>query len=316
MPRKAYAPIPTPPDPEPEPPPLNPVEALWAPREPAVPWSNRIVGYTADFPVDELIPNQLNFRLHGTFQKESFAGIVAMVGIVAPVTVNKRTGNLVNGHLRAAVAKELGVKTIPVTWVDLDEAEEALAIATLDPIAGLATTDRDNLAILLGRISPTNEGAIAMLVSVANEARLSVPQNILAAYAPVVLGENDDDLDLEDGDSAPPDRGTTKEPQGERADGAPASDDPEPRAAPAAKQTAASKMIETALAKTETKDHLWIGTRRVPMTADESAALGELAKDWLDRVSLRYGFVGWLVDLHGAGDDGATTDPANLEAAP
>lgn len=56
---------------------------------------------------------------------------------------------IVDGHLRVDEASERG-EHVPVLLVDLTEREEALILATLDPIAGEAGTDTEKLGALLG----------------------------------------------------------------------------------------------------------------------------------------------------------------------
>ena len=62
------------------------------------------------------------------------------------MVVNKRNGTIVDGHLRIEAAIKNGEPTVPVVLVDLDENDEALVLATLDPLAALAGTDADGCA--------------------------------------------------------------------------------------------------------------------------------------------------------------------------
>jgi len=66
--------------------------------------------------------------------------------------VNKRTGRLVDGHLRVILSLRRGEHFVPVSYVDLSEEEEALVLATLDPLAALAGTDADVLDSLLSSL--------------------------------------------------------------------------------------------------------------------------------------------------------------------
>ena len=49
---------------------------------------------------------------------------------------------------------------VPVLFVDLDEREEALALATLDPVAALAEADREALAALLEDVHTGDEALL------------------------------------------------------------------------------------------------------------------------------------------------------------
>ena len=53
----------------------------------------------------------------------------------------RRSGFVVDGHARVALAISRHELTVPVLYVDLLPEEEALVIATLDPIGAMATAD-------------------------------------------------------------------------------------------------------------------------------------------------------------------------------
>ena len=85
------------------------------------------------------------------------------VGWVQQVIVNKRTGNLIDGHLRCQLAAREGAQTIPVVYVDVSEDEEALVLATLDPIGAMAATDKQKLDELFAGIESENEQVNALI---------------------------------------------------------------------------------------------------------------------------------------------------------
>lgn len=85
------------------------------------------------------------------------------------VIVNKRTGRLVDGHLRCQLAARNGDNTIPVVYVDLDEAEESLVLASIDPIASMATTDRIKLDELMRQVQSDNAQVQQMMVDIAEK---------------------------------------------------------------------------------------------------------------------------------------------------
>ena len=89
------------------------------------------------------------------------------VGYVAQVIVNQRTGHLVDGHLRVEEALSHGQPAIPVLYVDLSEDEERLVLASLDPLAAMATTDEAELRELLAEVSIDSEALAAMLAALA-----------------------------------------------------------------------------------------------------------------------------------------------------
>ena len=93
-------------------------------------WRSRIVGHAELRPAD-ITTHPLNWRTHPRAQHAALAGVLDEVGWVQQVIVNRRTGRLVDGHLRVEAARRRGEPTIPVLYVDLDESEEALVLATL-----------------------------------------------------------------------------------------------------------------------------------------------------------------------------------------
>ncbi len=129
-------------------------------------WQNRIVGYGEE-PPDQLLANPLNFRTHPKNQQDTLSGVLSEVGIVQNVLVNKRTGYVIDGHLRISLAMREHQPTVPVTYVDLTESEEALILATLDPISAMATADRDKLDELLREVSTSDAAVMQMLSDLA-----------------------------------------------------------------------------------------------------------------------------------------------------
>jgi DNA modification methylase len=133
----------------------------------AVPaWANRITGSGAEAP-DQLLANPRNWRSHPKAQRDALREVLDTVGYVAQVIVNQRTGHLVDGHLRVEEALSHGQPTIPVLYVDLSEQEERLVLASLDPLAAMATTDEAKLRELLAEVSVDSEALAGMLAALA-----------------------------------------------------------------------------------------------------------------------------------------------------
>lgn len=124
-------------------------------------WQNRIIGEAIVDPA-ELAANPLNFRTHGIDQQRALTGAIERLGWIQRVIVNKRTGLIVDGHLRAKLAQRHN-QPVPVIYVDLDEDEERIALSTLDPIAAMAGRDDANLAALLQGIESGNAQLDAFL---------------------------------------------------------------------------------------------------------------------------------------------------------
>lgn len=131
-------------------------------------WKNRIVGYGEEDP-EQLVANPKNWRIHPQVQQEYLEGVIDEVGVVQNIIVNKQTGFVVDGHLRASLALRSGQKAIPVTYVDLTEEEEALIISTLDPIGAKAGTDRKKLDELVSSLEASNPAVNDLLENLAKD---------------------------------------------------------------------------------------------------------------------------------------------------
>ena len=131
-------------------------------------WANRIVGH-ADVPPGELLANPKNWRVHPKAQQDALTGALDQVGWVQRVIVNRATGNLVDGHLRVQMAVNRGASVVPVTYVDLTEQEEALILASLDPIGAMAATDDEKLRQLMAEINFDSEALSGMLEEITKE---------------------------------------------------------------------------------------------------------------------------------------------------
>src|ERR1700730_19185597 len=113
-------------------------------------WSNRLVGHGEEDPT-QLLAHPKYWRIHPKAQQDALAGVLAEVGWGQDVIVKKRTVFVVDGHARVALAISAGER-VPVVYVDLSEKEEALILATLDPLSAMAAADEDLLAGLVGTL--------------------------------------------------------------------------------------------------------------------------------------------------------------------
>lgn len=157
-------------------------------KAPPSAFQNRIIGYGEESP-DQLLANPRNARIHPLTQQEGLTAILERVGWVTPIIVNKRTGFVVDGHLRVAVSITREEPSIPVAYVDLDDDEEALILATLDPLAGFAATDRELLANLMADLED-EEGAVRRLLD-------DIGKNEGLADAPAEFPAVDEDIQTE-----------------------------------------------------------------------------------------------------------------------
>lgn len=119
-----------------------------------MPFINRIVEY-GEKAADQFTANPDNPRLHPQFQREVMAAALNELGWIAPVIENQNTGYLVDGHERVMQAL-LNNDLVPYVLVNLSPAEEALALATFDPIGELARYDNAQVNQLIAQIETEN----------------------------------------------------------------------------------------------------------------------------------------------------------------
>lgn len=112
-----------------------------------------------------LADNPLNYRGHPDHQQKAMLAALNEVGWVQNVVVNERTGHIIDGHMRAELARAAG-EQVPVVFVDISEAEERAIIATMDPLAAIAATDNDKARELADMIH-TDSAELAALIAVA-----------------------------------------------------------------------------------------------------------------------------------------------------
>jgi len=113
----------------------------------------------------DLRPNPRNWRTHPTEQKDALRGVLAEIGIADALLARELADGsleLVDGHLRAETTPH---EIVPVLVLDVDEREADQLLATLDPLAGMATADKDALAALLGRVEFKSEAAADLVGS-------------------------------------------------------------------------------------------------------------------------------------------------------
>ena len=161
-----------------------------AKKKPA--WRNRLVG-SGEQPASAFKANPANWRTHPETQQDALEGVLRDVGWVQNVIINRRTGGrLVDGHQRIISALKQGDDTpVPYIEIDVDEAEEALILATLDPLAAMAGTDTAALDALLRSVQTGEAGVQAML------AKLAEDEGIVAPVAPDDFPVKDEHLDVE-----------------------------------------------------------------------------------------------------------------------
>ena len=150
----------------------------------SVNWRSRIIGHGEEAP-DQLLANPANWRIHPKAQQDALAGVLGEIGWVQSVIVNKRTGHLVDGHLRVSLALRDDAETIPVVYVDLSPDEEALVLATIDPLAAMATVDKAQLQSLLAEVSTSSQDVQRLLDEMSIGSLAATEQDATAPEVPV-----------------------------------------------------------------------------------------------------------------------------------
>lgn len=100
--------------------------------------------------LDDMMPANYNPRLDlqpGDPDYESLKKSIEKFGFVQNIVYNQRTGNIVGGHQRIKVLKDLGYKEIMTSVVDVDEQQEKALNIGLNKIEG--EWDFDKLRILM-----------------------------------------------------------------------------------------------------------------------------------------------------------------------
>jgi len=146
-------------------------------------WANRILGHGEESP-ENLLANPANWRIHSKTQQDALGTVLEQVGLVQSVIVNQRSGFVVDGHLRIALAMRSGQKTIPVTYVDLSADEEAIVLASLDSITAMAVPDVDKLAELVQSVETEDESILAMLAAVTESDKMPPVEDAMPASEP------------------------------------------------------------------------------------------------------------------------------------
>ncbi len=116
------------------------------PARPLGTWRSRIPASTAEDPASPLA-NPRNWRTHPAAQRRALRWPLDTVGWVQRAMVNRQTGLVVDGHARVALALSRGEPAVPALWVDLSPGEEALVLATPDPIAAMADAGGSTFAL-------------------------------------------------------------------------------------------------------------------------------------------------------------------------
>lgn len=138
----------------------------------------------------DLRPSPRNWRTHPQAQREALQGVLADVGFADALLcreLDDGTLELIDGHLRAETTPD---SEVPVLVLDVDEEEANKLLLTIDPLAGLAGVDDEQLAELLGGVRFDNRAVQAVLDDLAESSGLAMAENdVVEDEAPEPLAE-------------------------------------------------------------------------------------------------------------------------------
>ena len=89
--------------------------------------------------INNLKLSEYNPRIHDKSMIEQLEKSIKEFGLVDPVIVNsnpKRMNILIGGHARVKASRNIGIKKIPVVYVNLDIEQEKLLNLKLNAISG------------------------------------------------------------------------------------------------------------------------------------------------------------------------------------
>lgn len=125
-------------------------------------------------PASDLRPNPKNWRTHPVEQQNVLRGVLAEIGFADALLARELPDGslmLIDGHLRVETTPN---ETMPVLVLDVNEEEADQILATLDPLAGMATPDNDALNELLKGVEFKNDAVSKMLNDILNDSGAKV----------------------------------------------------------------------------------------------------------------------------------------------
>lgn len=125
-------------------------------------------------PAKDLIPNPRNWRTHPESQRNALRGVLAEIGYADALLARETPDGLVliDGHLRAETTLD---SEVPVLVLDVTAEEADKILLTLDPLAGLAESDRGALESLLKRVETDSEAVANLFAKLAEDNGITPP---------------------------------------------------------------------------------------------------------------------------------------------
>lgn len=147
-------------------------------------------------PIEKLNPAKYNPRKDlqpGDPEYEKLKRSIEEFGYVEPIIWNERTGNVVGGHQRLKILKELGRTEIEVIVVDLDEIKEKTLNLALNKISG----DWD-LPLLKDLLQELDTGDFDIEITGFDEEEI---ERLMTQFNPIDLDEDEEEEEEDEDDS-------------------------------------------------------------------------------------------------------------------
>jgi len=109
---------------------------------------NRIIGFK-NISASMLVDNSKNWRIHPENQKSAMRKILNSIGFAGAVLVRGLEDGryeIIDGHLRKDLMQN---SEVPIIIADLNDDEADVILATFDPIASMAVSDKQKLDSLV-----------------------------------------------------------------------------------------------------------------------------------------------------------------------
>lgn len=135
----------------------------------------------------DLRPSPRNWRTHPKAQRDALQGILAEVGYADALLARELDSGgleLIDGHLRAETTPD---QEVPVLILDVTEEEAGKLLATLDPLAAMATADGEKLDSLLQTLSTSSESLADLYARLAKESGAAAEMATIEDEAPAPL---------------------------------------------------------------------------------------------------------------------------------
>jgi DNA modification methylase len=104
-------------------------------------------------PIDQLRPDPANPRRISDAELEALTKSILQFGLVDPIIARKEDHTVIGGHQRLLAARRLGLKAVPVIYLDVSAEQARLLNLALNKISG--SFDQELLARLLSDLNQT-----------------------------------------------------------------------------------------------------------------------------------------------------------------